>query len=194
MSIYRWSLLNLFCEKYTWGFLYSWASTVVGTTVFVFVFSELLWTAPEILRVPGQPGLYGTLTGDVYSFAIVMQEVVIRGPPFCMLDLSAAGKMTTYFKHWKPGLWDQFLEFHFSAHTSHNDHTDQGISLFPALEIIEKLCKPPPLCRPVVSPDFAPLECIQLMKQCWNEQPDRRPTFDEIFDQVPLKPMSVNYK
>lgn len=101
---------------------------------------EFLWTAPEILRVPGQPGLYGTLPGDVYSFAIVMQEVVIRGPPFCMLDLTAA-------------------------------------------EIIEKLCKPPPLCRPVVSPDFAPLECIQLMKHCWNEQPDRRPTFDEIFDQ-----------
>lgn len=61
----------------------------------LFMFSELLWTAPEILRMPGQPGFYGTLPGDVYSFAIVMQEVVIRGPPFCMLDLSAAGKMTT---------------------------------------------------------------------------------------------------
>uniref|UniRef100_A0A3Q3S0V2 Guanylate cyclase n=1 Tax=Mastacembelus armatus TaxID=205130 RepID=A0A3Q3S0V2_9TELE len=101
---------------------------------------ELMWTAPEILR-SGQPGLHGTLPGDVYSFAIIMQEVVIRGPPFCMLDLSAA-------------------------------------------EITEKLRKPPPLCRPVVSPDYAPLECIQLMKQCWNEQPDKRPTFDEIFDQV----------
>nr|XP_046236839.1 retinal guanylyl cyclase 2 isoform X2 [Scatophagus argus] len=101
---------------------------------------ELLWTAPEILRMPRQPGLHGTLPGDVYSFAIVMQEVVIRGPPFCMLDMSAE-------------------------------------------DIIEKLRKPPPLCRPVVSPDYAPLECIQLMKQCWNEQPDKRLTFDEIFDQ-----------
>ncbi|XP_044039400.1 retinal guanylyl cyclase 2 isoform X2 [Siniperca chuatsi] len=101
---------------------------------------ELLWTAPEILRISGQPGLHGTLPGDVYSFAIVMQEVVIRGPPFCMLDLSAT-------------------------------------------DIIEKLRKPPPLCRPVVNPDYAPLECIQLMKQCWNEQPDKRPCFDEIFDQ-----------
>lgn len=55
------------------------------------MFPELLWTAPEILRVPGQPGYYGTLPGDVYSFAMVMQEVVIRGPPFCMMDLSAAG-------------------------------------------------------------------------------------------------------
>ncbi|XP_067435924.1 retinal guanylyl cyclase 2 isoform X1 [Thunnus thynnus] len=100
---------------------------------------EMLWTAPEILR-SGHPGLLGTLPGDVYSFAIIMQEVVIRGPPFCMLDLSAT-------------------------------------------DIIEKLRKPPPLCRPVVSPDYAPLECIQLMKQCWNEQPDKRPNFDEIFDQ-----------
>ncbi|XP_060922601.1 retinal guanylyl cyclase 2 [Limanda limanda] len=100
---------------------------------------ELLWTAPEILR-SGQPGLHGTLTGDVFSFAIIMQEVVIRGPPFCMLDLSAA-------------------------------------------DIVEKLCKPPPLCRPVVSPDYAPLECIQLMKRCWNEQPEKRPSFEEIFDQ-----------
>ncbi|MEQ2224306.1 Retinal guanylyl cyclase 2 [Ilyodon furcidens] len=100
---------------------------------------ELLWTAPEILRTT-QPGLHGTLPGDVYSFAIIMQEVVIRGPPFCMLDLSDA-------------------------------------------DILEKLRKPPPLCRPMVSPDYAPMECIQLMKQCWTEQPDKRPTFDDIFDQ-----------
>ncbi|KAL7374649.1 hypothetical protein ABVT39_004666 [Epinephelus coioides] len=100
---------------------------------------ELLWTAPEILR-SGRPELYGSLAGDVYSFAIIMQEVVVRGPPFCMLDQSA-------------------------------------------IEIIEKLRKPPPLCRPVVSPDYAPLECIHLMKHCWNEQPDKRPSFDEIFDQ-----------
>ncbi|XP_054608923.1 retinal guanylyl cyclase 2 [Dunckerocampus dactyliophorus] len=100
---------------------------------------ELLWTAPEILRAT-QPGLHGTLAGDVYSFAIITQEVVIRGPPFCMLDQSAA-------------------------------------------DVIEKLRRPPPLCRPVVSSDCAPLECIQLMKQCWNEQPEKRPTFEEIFDQ-----------
>uniref|UniRef100_A0A8C7IGQ2 Guanylate cyclase n=1 Tax=Oncorhynchus kisutch TaxID=8019 RepID=A0A8C7IGQ2_ONCKI len=94
---------------------------------------DLLWTAPEILRGPS-PGLYGSLHGDVYSFAIIMQEVVMRGPPFYMLEQSA------------------------------------------------KIRKPPPLCRPVVSPDYAPMECIQLMKQCWNEEPDRRPCFDQIFD------------
>ncbi|XP_066570976.1 retinal guanylyl cyclase 2 [Amia ocellicauda] len=100
---------------------------------------ELLWTAPEILRQP-YPGLYGSFKGDVYSFAIIMQEVVVRGQPFCMMEQSAE-------------------------------------------ELIQKIRKPPPLCRPVVSPDHAPIECIQLMKQCWNEQPERRFTFDEIFDQ-----------
>lgn len=53
--------------------------------------SELLWTAPEILK-SGQPGLHGTQPGDVFSFAIIIQEVVIRGPPFCMLDLPATGR------------------------------------------------------------------------------------------------------
>lgn len=52
-------------------------------------------------------------------------------------------------------------------------------------EIIRKVKKPPPMCRPTVAPDQAPLECIQLMKQCWSELPERRPTFDEIFDRVP---------
>ncbi|XP_030635513.1 retinal guanylyl cyclase 2 [Chanos chanos] len=103
------------------------------------VAEELLWTAPEILHHP-YPGLYGTFQGDVYSFSIVVQEVAMRGPPFCMFEESAE-------------------------------------------EIIEKICKPPPLFRPIVTPDHAPIECIQLMKQCWSEQPEKRPTFDEIFDQ-----------
>ncbi|KAI4799203.1 hypothetical protein KUCAC02_017839 [Chaenocephalus aceratus] len=77
----------------------------------------------EILR-SAQPALNGTPSGDVYSFAIIMQE-------WCL----------------------------------------------------EKLRNPPPLFRPVVSPDYAPLECIQLMKQCWKEQPINRLGFEEIFDQ-----------
>ncbi|XP_052747507.1 retinal guanylyl cyclase 1 [Bicyclus anynana] len=50
---------------------------------------ELLWTAPELLRearaasVPG-----GSQAGDVFSFGIIMQEVIVRGEPYCMLPLS----------------------------------------------------------------------------------------------------------
>ncbi|XP_071372735.1 retinal guanylyl cyclase 2 [Centroberyx affinis] len=100
---------------------------------------DLYWTAPEFLRDP-ETSRKGTYKGDVYSFSIILQEVVVRGPPYCMLGLSAE-------------------------------------------EIIRKVKKPPPMCRPTVAPDQAPLECIQLMKLCWSEQPDRRPAFDEIFDQ-----------
>ena len=53
-------------------------------------------------------------------------------------------------------------------------------------EIINKVKSPPPLCRPSVSLDQAPLDMIQVMKQCWAEEPDRRPTFEEIFKRVRL--------
>uniref|UniRef100_A0A3B4AR60 guanylate cyclase n=1 Tax=Periophthalmus magnuspinnatus TaxID=409849 RepID=A0A3B4AR60_9GOBI len=103
---------------------------------------ELFWTAPEFLRdLPSSRR--GTYKGDVYSFAIILQEVVVRGPPYCMLGL-------------------------------------------PPQEIIRKVRKPPPMCRPTVAPDQAPLECIQLMKQCWSELPERRPNFDEIFDRFKI--------
>lgn len=51
-------------------------------------------------------------------------------------------------------------------------------------EIVNKVRKPPPLCRPIVSVEEAPVDVIQLMKQAWSEEPDRRPTFEEIFKQV----------
>ncbi|XP_026147785.1 retinal guanylyl cyclase 2 [Mastacembelus armatus] len=103
---------------------------------------NLFWTAPEFLRDPASTRK-GTYKGDVYSFSIILQEVVVRGPPYCMLGL-------------------------------------------PPEEIIRKVKKPPPMCRPTVAPDQAPLECIQLMKQCWSELPDRRPAFNEIFDRFKI--------
>ncbi|XP_017785431.1 PREDICTED: retinal guanylyl cyclase 2-like isoform X2 [Nicrophorus vespilloides] len=48
---------------------------------------ELLWTAPELLR-HSSLRKKGTQPGDVYSFGIIMQEVVVRGEPFCMLALT----------------------------------------------------------------------------------------------------------
>ncbi|KFO18855.1 retinal guanylyl cyclase 1 [Fukomys damarensis] len=49
-------------------------------------------------------------------------------------------------------------------------------------EVIQRVQSPPPLCRPFVSMDQAPMECIKLMAQCWSEQPELRPSMDHIFD------------
>uniref|UniRef100_T1IXS9 guanylate cyclase n=1 Tax=Strigamia maritima TaxID=126957 RepID=T1IXS9_STRMM len=48
---------------------------------------DLLWTAPEFLRDPNSVGR-SSQPADVYSFAIIMQEVVVRGSPYCMLTLT----------------------------------------------------------------------------------------------------------
>ncbi|CAI9163014.1 unnamed protein product [Rangifer tarandus platyrhynchus] len=49
-------------------------------------------------------------------------------------------------------------------------------------EVVKRVQRPPPLCRPSVSIDQAPMECIQLMKQCWAEQPELRPSMDRTFE------------
>ncbi|XP_036001781.1 retinal guanylyl cyclase 2 [Fundulus heteroclitus] len=98
---------------------------------------DLLWTAPELLRNPVQAGSFA---GDVFSFSIIVQEVISRTLPYAMMDM-------------------------------------------PPHEILERLKKPPPLCRPMVSEDEAPVECLNLMNECWNEDPSLRPNFDEIFKQ-----------
>ncbi|XP_066277592.1 atrial natriuretic peptide receptor 1-like [Branchiostoma lanceolatum] len=48
-------------------------------------YMKLMWTAPELLRMPCPP-LKGTQKGDVYSFAIITQEVISRGHPYCGND------------------------------------------------------------------------------------------------------------
>ncbi|XP_029030468.1 retinal guanylyl cyclase 1 [Betta splendens] len=98
---------------------------------------NLFWTAPELLR-SSSLRRRGTFYGDVYSFSIIVQEVISRSAPFCKLDM-------------------------------------------PPKEVINKVRDPPPLCRPTVSVEEAPLDVIQIMKQAWSEEPEKRPTFEEIF-------------
>ena len=40
-----------------------------------------LWTAPELLRSDTKP-MYGTPAGDVYSYAIILQEIVSNNEPY----------------------------------------------------------------------------------------------------------------
>ncbi|GBM47907.1 hypothetical protein AVEN_59272-1 [Araneus ventricosus] len=52
-----------------------------------------LWTSPELLRMPNPPP-EGTPKGDVYAFAIIAHEIVIRKGVFYLagLQLTPKGK------------------------------------------------------------------------------------------------------
>ena len=58
-------------------------------------YSDLLWTAPELLRLgelrPGDD----TDKGDVYSFGIILQDILYRNTPFFVGDVLAKGKMVS---------------------------------------------------------------------------------------------------
>ncbi|VEL37473.1 unnamed protein product [Protopolystoma xenopodis] len=101
---------------------------------------ELLWTSPELLRDPETINK-GTQKGDVFSFAIIMAQLIGRGPPYNMPDMTAQ-------------------------------------------QIIGKVRKPPPLCRPKISISDVPPAYMQLIKRAWSEQPEVRPSFDELNQQI----------
>jgi len=56
------------------------ASTQVGEFRF---YRDQLWTAPELLRMTTRP-INGTQKADVYSFAIILQEILFRAEPYFM--------------------------------------------------------------------------------------------------------------
>ncbi|TGZ50130.1 Guanylate cyclase [Temnothorax longispinosus] len=45
-------------------------------------YTKLLWIAPELLPLTVTPGSAATQKGDVYSFAIILEEIVVRGGPY----------------------------------------------------------------------------------------------------------------
>lgn len=70
-------------------------------TLFEFVV-DLYWTAPELLRHVGLP-CNGTPKGDVYSFAIIMWELMYnsKAGPYQDINLDPKGlhNLLIFFKH-----------------------------------------------------------------------------------------------
>ena len=57
------------------------------------IYLELLWTAPELLREPDPPHK-GTHKGDIYAYAIILQEIVLRTGPYGEIQLEPVGKLS----------------------------------------------------------------------------------------------------
>ena len=74
-------------------------TTIIDTDVYVcdiqmgeFQFNcNQLWTAPELLRITTRP-INGTQKADVYSFAIILQEILFRATPY-FIDIDPPQRM-----------------------------------------------------------------------------------------------------
>ena len=69
--------------------------------IVIVLMSDMLWTAPEILveKNANETFVPGTQAGDVYSFAIIVQEIIYRNGPFWVCEdhqPSAKGFSTCY--------------------------------------------------------------------------------------------------
>lgn len=42
----------------------------------------MLWVAPELLPLTVTPGTPATQKADVYSFGIILEEIIVRGGPY----------------------------------------------------------------------------------------------------------------
>lgn len=47
-----------------------------------FNYLEMLWVAPELLPITVTPGVPASQKGDVYSFGIILEEIIVRGGPY----------------------------------------------------------------------------------------------------------------
>ena len=47
------------------------------------MFEDELWTAPELLKVNKKPKR-GSKEGDVFSYGIIVQEIILQGLPYCL--------------------------------------------------------------------------------------------------------------
>ncbi|XP_053243401.1 guanylate cyclase 2G-like [Podarcis raffonei] len=125
------------CGFGLWEFKYGRKSQVMAEES---NYAELYWTAPELLRMAEYP-FHGTQKGDVYSFAIIMRELIYNHEDGPFHDLSQNAE-----------------------------------------EIIKRIQDPnsPVPLRPSISTQKCNERIVALLKACWDEYPERRPTFLNI--------------
>ncbi|XP_046998481.1 atrial natriuretic peptide receptor 1-like [Schistocerca americana] len=112
---------------------------------------RLLWTAPELLRMPHRPP-EGSQKGDVYSFAIIVHEIITRQGPFFVAD-----------KHYTPREIVQRVR------------AGDRPSFRPSLE-----GGAGGGAGGADGGGQAQLQLQRLLRQCWAEEPQERPDFSSL--------------
>eukprot|EP00055_Hartaetosiga_balthica_P016075 m.99782 g.99782 ORF g.99782 m.99782 type:complete len:1901 (+) comp9033_c2_seq1:508-6210(+) len=136
--------------------------------------SSLRWTAPELL--PGieciEDMMEGTPSGDVYSFGIIMSEILAREQPYDDLPVDTKDIITTVSSancivstaknhaQIAPALVKVRL-----AWNGGDGNTEEGV------------------LRPTIPSDCEP-EYRKLMTSCWHQDPTQRPMFKDILHQL----------
>ena len=66
--------------------------------MYAYVCVALMWVAPEVLRASegrvNNYALYGSREADVYSFAVIMQEIATSNEPYFAFDIDLAGRIS----------------------------------------------------------------------------------------------------
>lgn len=124
--------------------------------------------APELLPMTFLPGTPATQKGDVYSFAIILEEIVVRGGPYetarQFLDIKcklAGSENLNIFKL--------------------NTHTQRQIFAYSFIAILERVeAHEPTPFRPFIGQRDCPPDVLDLMEKCWADNPEERPPFVTI--------------
>ena len=113
-------------------------------------YRKKLWTAPELLRDPNPP-VQGTQKGDVYSFALILHEMLYRRGAFYRGDDDCPSPKE---------ILDRLVP------VPHND-----------AELFRPVI---PDCPPVDDTPETVRKLVDLMMACWSENPHGRPDFSMV--------------
>nr|XP_046916710.1 atrial natriuretic peptide receptor 1-like isoform X3 [Dermatophagoides farinae]XP_046916711.1 atrial natriuretic peptide receptor 1-like isoform X3 [Dermatophagoides farinae] len=122
-----------------------------------------LWTAPELLRLWLKSSecndnkqiqqlhsqfMHGTQKGDVYSFAIILHEIILRQGVFYLGEENTQSPRDIIYQ---------------LANNNGNNSTEHSTS--------------PLLLRPLLEEHMADEAVLQMVRRCWHEDPNERPDF-----------------
>ncbi|XP_023931697.1 atrial natriuretic peptide receptor 2-like [Lingula anatina] len=145
-------------------------------------YASLLWTAPELLRNTS-PECCGTQKGDVYSFGIILQEIVLRGGPYCTeSDLEPRGEVKVHVHVRQLGFLPPSYMYKKAAPPCVLTTPVRKRALSGIVTLVKEGIRP--VYRPKVPQESCSAAMYSLMNLCWQEGPASRPSAEEILKKL----------